>query len=78
MACQQEWSAASARGPRSCWAGADVPVTATCGLSPARARARPMIPRSSSGRGHESMVADALERKLYVIRKAASHKIPGP
>ena len=35
----------------------------------------PLIRQIFIGRGPDVMVPDALERKLYVIRKRASHKI---
>jgi glutamate synthase (NADPH) large chain len=44
-------------------------------MSPLVRRSEPVIRQIFIGRGRDVMVPDALERKLYVIRKTASHAI---
>ncbi|NOL50142.1 glutamate synthase subunit alpha [Pelistega europaea] len=53
----------------------DVPVNHEMEMSPAVREVEPVIRQLFIGRGPDVMVPDALERKLYVIRKAASHAI---
>jgi len=52
-----------------------VPVDRDMPMSPRVREREPVIRQIFIGRGADIMVPDALERKLYVIRKAASHKI---
>ena len=52
----------------------DVPVDSTDLAEPAR-RLEPVIRQVFIGRGRRVTVTDALERKLYVIRKSAAHAI---
>ena len=53
----------------------DVPVDRDMPMSPTVRGREPVIRQIFIGRGPDVMVPDALERKLYVIRKTASHKI---
>jgi len=53
----------------------DVRVDATMPMSPAVKSREPVIRQIFIGRGPDVMVPDALERKLYVIRKTSSHAI---
>ena len=53
----------------------DVPVDREMPMSPRVREREPVIRQIFIGRGADIMVTDALERKLYVIRKTASHKI---
>ena len=58
---------------RSCWAGA-MPVDIEMPMPTVRAK-EPVIRQIFIGRGPDIMVTDALERKLYVIRKSSGHAI---
>ena len=53
----------------------DVPVNRDMPMSPTVKQSEPVIRQIFIGRGPDVMVQDALERKLYVIRKTASHNI---
>lgn len=53
----------------------DVPVNRDMEMSPTVREVEPVIRQLFIGRGPDVMVPDALERKLYVIRKTASHAI---
>ncbi|GAA5232712.1 glutamate synthase subunit alpha [Verticiella sediminum] len=53
----------------------DVPVDMDMPMSPTVRKREPVIRQLFIGRGTDVMVPDALERKLYVIRKTASHAI---
>ncbi|MDE1893511.1 MAG: glutamate synthase subunit alpha [Xanthomonadaceae bacterium] len=53
----------------------DVRVDANMPMSPAVRHREPVIRQIFIGRGPDVMVPDALERKLYVIRKTSSHAI---
>ena len=53
----------------------DVPVDRDMPMSPTVRDKEPIIRQVFIGRGHDILVPDALERKLYVIRKTASTKI---
>jgi len=53
----------------------DVPVDETMPMSPTVRAKEPVIRQIFIGRGPDVMVTDALERKLFVIRKTASHAI---
>src|SRR5690606_5661490 len=53
----------------------DVPVHMDMPMSPTVRTREPVIRQLFIGRGADVMVPDALERKLYVIRKTASHAI---
>ena len=53
----------------------EVPVDHSLPLSPAVVASAPVIKQIFIGRGADVLVPDALERKLYVIRKLASARI---
>ena len=53
----------------------DVPVDTTIKMSKTVLETAPVIRQIFIGRGPDVMVPNALERKLYVIRKLAGHKI---
>ena len=53
----------------------DVPIDRDMPMSPTVKECEPVIRQLFIGRGANVMVPDALERKLYVIRKKASHAI---
>ena len=53
----------------------DVPVDHEMPTSPVVKAGEPVIRQIFIGRGPDVMVQEALERRLYVIRKSASHKI---
>ena len=53
----------------------DVPVSAEMPMSPAVKAKEPVIRQVFIGRGRDIMVTDALERKLYVIRRRAANAI---
>ena len=55
----------------------DVPVNADMPMSPTVREKEPIQRQVFIGRGPDVIVQDALERKLYVIRKTASAKHPG-
>ncbi len=52
----------------------DVPVDRDMPMSPAVRAKEPVIRQIFIGRGADVIVPDALERKLYVIRKTASQR----
>jgi glutamate synthase (NADPH/NADH) large chain len=53
----------------------NVPVDETMPMSPFVKAKEPVIRQIFIGRGPDIMVTDALERKLYVIRKSSGHAI---
>ena len=53
----------------------DVPVNTEMAMSPAVKKTEPVICQVFVGRGPDIMVTDALERKLYVIRRRAANAI---
>jgi hypothetical protein len=55
----------------------DVPVDRDMPMSPTVRAKEPVIRQVFIGRGNDVIVQDALERKLYVIRKTASANHPG-
>ena len=55
----------------------DVPVNASMPMSPAVRAKEPRIRQVFIGRGPDVMVTEALERKLYVIRRRAANAING-
>src|SRR5690606_34844161 len=75
LACEQELERA-VRAERQVLLGwRDVPVDRDMAMSPTVKAKEPVIRQIFIGRGPDVMVTDALERKLYVIRKTASHAI---
>ncbi len=75
LACQEEIERA-VRGEGQVVLGwRDVPVNREMPMSPAVKAKEPVIRQIFVGRGPDVLVTDALERKLYIIRKRASHAI---
>jgi glutamate synthase domain-containing protein 2/glutamate synthase domain-containing protein 1/glutamate synthase domain-containing protein 3 len=74
MACEQEIERAIASEGQALLGWRDVP-TRNAGLSKGAIAVEPVIRMVFIGRGAKDMDAEALERKLYVIRKKAGHAI---
>ena len=75
LACQEEIERA-VRGEGQIVLGwRDVPVNRDMPMSPAVKGKEPVIRQIFVARGQDVLVTDALERKLYIIRKRASHAI---
>jgi glutamate synthase (NADPH/NADH) large chain len=75
LACEQELERSVRAEGQVVLGWRDVPVDKDMPMSPLVRMREPVIRQIFIGRGPDVMVPDALERKLYVIRKAASHKI---
>ena len=75
LACQQELERAVRDEGQVVLGWRDVPVDRSMPMSPTVQACEPVIRQLFIGRGPDIMVPDALERKLYVIRKTASHAI---
>jgi glutamate synthase (NADPH/NADH) large chain len=75
MACEQEIERAVLAEGQVVLGWRDVPVDLDMPMSPAVRRKEPVIRQIFIGRGQDIMVTDALERKLYVIRKSSGHAI---
>ncbi|TAM99913.1 MAG: glutamate synthase subunit alpha [Rhodanobacteraceae bacterium] len=75
MACEQELERKVRAEGQVLLGWRDVPVDRDMPMSPAVKEREPVIRQIFIGRGPDVMVPDALERKLYVIRKTASHAI---
>jgi glutamate synthase (NADPH) large chain len=75
LACEQELERAVKAEGQVLLGWRDVPVDGTMPMSPAVKAKEPIIRQIFIGRGHDVIVQDALERKLYVIRKTASAAI---
>ena len=75
LACEQELERAVKAEGQVLLGWRDVPVDRDMPMSPAVRAKEPVIRQIFIGRGHDILVPDALERKLYVIRKTASTKI---
>nr|HMN83946.1 glutamate synthase subunit alpha [Burkholderiaceae bacterium] len=75
LACEQELERAVRAEGQVLLGWRDVPVDAAMPMSPTVRAKEPVIRQVFIGRGPDVMVTDALERKLYVIRKMASHAI---
>ncbi len=75
QACEQELERTVRAEGQVVLGWRDVPVDRTMSMSPLVKNREPVIRQIFIGRGADVMVPDALERKLYVIRKTASHKI---
>ena len=75
IACEQELERTVRAEGQVVLGWRDVPVDRDMPMSPLVREREPVIRQIFIGRGPDVMVPDALERKLYVIRKAASHKI---
>jgi len=75
LACEQEMERAIKAEGQVLLGWRDVPVNLAMPMSP-RVRAKePVLRQVFIGRGNDVIVQDALERKLYVIRKTASANI---
>ena len=75
LACEQELERTVRAEGQMVLGWRDVPVDRDMPMSPLVRGREPVIRQIFIGRGPDVMVPDALERKLYVIRKTASHKI---
>jgi glutamate synthase domain-containing protein 2/glutamate synthase domain-containing protein 1/glutamate synthase domain-containing protein 3 len=75
LACEQEIERVVRAEGQVVLGWRDVPVNASMPMSPLVREKEPVIRQIFIGRGPDVMVQDALERKLYVIRKTASHAI---
>ncbi len=75
LACEQELERAVRAEGQVVLGWRDVPVDGEMPMSPTVQAVAPVIRQLFIGRGTDVMVPDALERKLYVIRKTASHAI---
>jgi glutamate synthase (NADPH) large chain len=75
LACQQELERAIKAEGQVLLGWRDVPVDREMPMSPAVRSKEPIIRQVFIGRGNDVIVQDALERKLYVIRKTASAAI---
>src|SRR5512132_2922972 len=77
LACVQEVERAVRAEGQVLLGWRDVPVDREMPMSPAVRTKEPIIRQIFIGRGNDVIVQDALERKLYVIRKTASAAIQG-
>ena len=77
LACQQELERAIKAEGQVVLGWRDVPVNTEMPMSPTVKEKEPLIRQVFIGRGQDVIVQDALERKLYVIRKTASAAIQG-
>ena len=75
LACEQEMERAIRAEGQVLLGWRDVPVNAEMPMSPTVRQSEPIIRQVFIGRGSDVIVQDALERKLYVIRKTASANI---
>ncbi|GGX52746.1 glutamate synthase-related protein [Undibacterium squillarum] len=75
LACEQEIERAVRAEGQVVLGWRDVPVDREMPMSPTVRTKEPVIRQIFIGRGPDIMVTDALERKLYVIRKSAVHAI---
>jgi len=75
LACEQELERAVKAEGQVLIGWRDVPVDGSMPMSPAVRAKEPVIRQIFIGRGPDVIVPDALERKLYVIRKTASAAI---
>ncbi|HWU67938.1 MAG TPA: glutamate synthase-related protein, partial [Stenotrophobium sp.] len=75
IACEQEIERAVHAEGQIVLGWRDVPVDRDMPMSPAVRAKEPVIRQVFIGDGHDITVTDALERKLYVIRKSAGHAI---
>jgi glutamate synthase (NADPH/NADH) large chain len=72
LACEQELERAVKAEGQVLLGWRDVPVDRDMPMSPTVRAKEPVIRQIFIGRGADVIVPDALERKLYVIRKTAS------
>ena len=75
LACEQEMERAIKAEGQVLLGWRDVPVNRDMPMSPTVREKEPLMRQIFIGRGSDVIVQDALERKLYVIRKTASSNI---
>ena len=75
LACEQEMERAIKLEGQVLLGWRDVPVNRDMPMSPTVREKEPILRQVFIGRGNDVIVQDALERKLYVIRKTASANI---
>jgi glutamate synthase (NADPH) large chain len=75
LACEQEMERAIKAEGQVLLGWRDVPVNRDMPMSPTVRQKEPILRQVFIGRGSDIIVQDALERKLYVIRKTASAHI---
>ncbi len=75
LACEQEMERAIKAEGQVLLGWRDVPVNRDMPMSPTVRTKEPILKQVFIGRGNDVIVQDALERKLYVIRKTASANI---
>ena len=75
LACEQEMERAITAEGQVLLGWRDVPVNRDMPMSPTVRAKEPILKQVFIGRGNDVIVQDALERKLYVIRKTASANI---
>ncbi|GAB3356319.1 MULTISPECIES: glutamate synthase-related protein [Giesbergeria] len=75
LACEQEMERAIKAEGQVLLGWRDVPVNLDMPMSPTVREKEPLLRQVFIGRGNDVIVQDALERKLYVIRKTASAAI---
>jgi glutamate synthase (NADPH/NADH) large chain/glutamate synthase (ferredoxin) len=75
LACEQEMERAIKAEGQVLLGWRDVPVNRDMPMSPTVREKEPILKQVFIGRGNDVIVQDALERKLYVIRKTASANI---
>ena len=75
LACEQELERAVKAEGQVLLGWRDVPVNRDMPMSPNVRKKEPILRQLFIGRGNDVIVQDALERKLYVIRKTASAQI---
>ncbi|MDH5708249.1 MAG: glutamate synthase-related protein [Hylemonella sp.] len=75
LACEQEMERAIKAEGQVLLGWRDVPLNRDMPMSPAVREKEPILKQVFIGRGSDVIVQDALERKLYVIRKTASAAI---
>ena len=75
IACEQEIERSVLAEGQVVLGWRDVPVDMDMPMSPTVREKEPVIRQIFIGRGPDIMVTDALERKLYVIRKSSGHAI---
>jgi len=75
QACEQELERAIRAEGQVFLGWRDVPVDHDMPMSPTVRKTEPLLKQIFIGRGDDVIVQDALERKLYVIRKTASANI---
>ncbi len=75
LACEEEIERAVRAEGQVVLGWRDVPLNRDMPMSPAVKKTEPVIRQIFVGRGPDVMVTDALERKLYVIRRRAANAI---